>query len=68
MCCVLLWPLLLCFLCLTWCVLRRCSETGAAFFSDMFSKHAMHSGAAEEVLYAGALPAVQAVRVCFWLV
>lgn len=32
----------------------RCSETGAAFFNDMFSKHAMHSGGAEEVLFAGA--------------
>jgi hypothetical protein len=31
----------------------RFSETGAAFFSDMFSKHALHSRAAEEVLYAG---------------
>ena len=33
--------------------LHRCSETGAAFFNDMFSKHAMHSNVAEEVLYAG---------------
>lgn len=31
----------------------RCSETGAKFFADYFSKHAMHSGGAEEVLYAG---------------
>lgn len=31
----------------------RCSETGAAFFSDMMSKHAMHAGGEEEVLYAG---------------
>lgn len=31
----------------------RCSETGAAFFNDMMSKHAMHSGGQEEVLYAG---------------
>lgn len=34
----------------------RCSETGAAFFSDMMSKHAMHACGAEEVLYAGKLP------------
>ena len=38
--------------------LCRCSETGAAFFSDMFSKHAMHSGGAEEVLFAGEQQAV----------
>ncbi|KAL4430923.1 hypothetical protein ABPG75_006179 [Micractinium tetrahymenae] len=31
----------------------RCSETGAKFFADYFSKHAMHSGGSEEVLYAG---------------
>jgi hypothetical protein len=31
----------------------RCSETGAAFFTDMLSKHAMHAGGAEEVLFAG---------------
>ncbi|KAL4426360.1 hypothetical protein ABPG77_004654 [Micractinium sp. CCAP 211/92] len=31
----------------------RCSETGAKFFADYFSKHAMHSAGAEEVLYAG---------------
>eukprot|EP00878_Enallax_costatus_P013134 GHUV01013727.1.p1 GENE.GHUV01013727.1~~GHUV01013727.1.p1 ORF type:complete len:226 (+),score=29.93 GHUV01013727.1:1538-2215(+) len=31
----------------------RCSETGAAFFSDMMSKHAMHACGAEEVLFAG---------------
>jgi hypothetical protein len=31
----------------------RCSETGAKFSTDMFSKHAMHAGAAAEVLYAG---------------
>lgn len=33
----------------------RCSETGAKFFADYFSKHAMHSAGAEEVLYAGKL-------------
>jgi hypothetical protein len=40
----------------TYCLLRdslRCSETGAAFFNDMLSKHAMHAGGEEEVLYAG---------------
>ncbi|PSC68243.1 cytidine deaminase 1 [Micractinium conductrix] len=31
----------------------RCSETGAGFATDMMSKHAMHAGGAEEVLYAG---------------
>ncbi len=31
----------------------RCSETGVNLSTDMFSKHAMHSGGAEEVLYAG---------------
>ncbi|EFN59404.1 hypothetical protein CHLNCDRAFT_137906 [Chlorella variabilis] len=31
----------------------RCSETGAGFFVDFSSKHAMHANAAEEVLYAG---------------
>ena len=31
----------------------RCSETGATFAADMMSKHAMHAGGAEEVLYAG---------------
>lgn len=31
----------------------RFSETGANFLMDMVSKHAMHSGAAEEVFYAG---------------
>lgn len=30
----------------------RCSETGAAFFSDFMSKHAMHAGGAEEVVFA----------------
>ncbi|KAI9909077.1 hypothetical protein PsorP6_015294 [Peronosclerospora sorghi] len=29
------------------------SETGAAFFKDMLSKHMLHSGAAFSVLYAG---------------
>ncbi|GIL81844.1 hypothetical protein Vretifemale_10824 [Volvox reticuliferus] len=29
------------------------SETGAEFFSDMMSKHAMHAGCAEGVVYAG---------------
>ncbi|CAI5700770.1 hypothetical protein KXD40_008013 [Peronospora effusa] len=29
------------------------SETGAAFFKDMLSKHMLHSGAALSVLYAG---------------
>lgn len=29
------------------------AETGAKFFQDMNSKHAMHSNAAKEVLYAG---------------
>lgn len=33
----------------------RCSETGARFMADMMSKHAMHAGGAEEVLYAGEL-------------
>jgi hypothetical protein len=40
----------------TYCLMRdslRCSETGAAFFNDMLSKHAMHAGGEEEVLYAG---------------
>ncbi|KAF6264384.1 hypothetical protein COO60DRAFT_1698406 [Scenedesmus sp. NREL 46B-D3] len=40
----------------TYCLLHdslRCSETGAAFFNDMLSKHAMHAGGEEEVLYAG---------------
>lgn len=40
----------------TYCLLKdslRCSETGAAFFNDMMSKHAMHSGGEEQVLYAG---------------
>jgi hypothetical protein len=32
----------------------RFSETGAAFFRDMLSKHAMHSSASEEVYFAGA--------------
>jgi hypothetical protein len=31
----------------------RFSETGAAFLSDMMSKHAMHAGAATEVLMSG---------------
>lgn len=31
----------------------RCSETGAGFFTDFMSKHAMHAGGAEEVLFAG---------------
>lgn len=31
----------------------RCSETAASFFADMMSKHAMHAGGAEEVLFAG---------------
>lgn len=31
----------------------RCSETGATFAADMMSKHAMHAGGAEEVLFAG---------------
>ncbi|EFJ51340.1 hypothetical protein VOLCADRAFT_88069 [Volvox carteri f. nagariensis] len=31
----------------------RFSETGAAFFSDIMSKHAMHAGCAEKVVYAG---------------
>jgi hypothetical protein len=30
-----------------------CSETGATFATDMMSKHAMHAGGAEEVLFAG---------------
>ena len=34
----------------------RCSETGARFMADMMSKHAMHAGGAEEVLFAGELP------------
>ncbi|KAG2499679.1 hypothetical protein HYH03_002614 [Edaphochlamys debaryana] len=29
------------------------SETGAAFLKDMMSKHAMHAGGAEKVVYAG---------------
>ncbi|KXZ50285.1 hypothetical protein GPECTOR_17g924 [Gonium pectorale] len=29
------------------------SETGAAFFADFMSKHAMHAGCAENVVYAG---------------
>ena len=40
----------------TYCLLGdslRCSETGAAFFNDMMSKHAMHANGEEEVLYAG---------------
>jgi len=31
----------------------RFSETGAAFFKDFMSKHAMHASCAEEVYYAG---------------
>lgn len=31
----------------------RCSETGTNFGIDIVSKHAMHAGGAEEVLYAG---------------
>lgn len=31
----------------------RCSETGAQFFVDLSSKHAMHANASEEVLFAG---------------
>lgn len=31
----------------------RFSETGAAFFKDMTSKHAMHSSGSESVFYAG---------------
>lgn len=31
----------------------RFSETGATFGADLMSKHAMHAGGAEEVLYAG---------------
>lgn len=31
----------------------RFSETGCAFFTDMLSKHALHSGAAPEVYFAG---------------
>jgi hypothetical protein len=31
----------------------RFSETGAAFLSDIMSKHAMHAGAAAEVLMSG---------------
>jgi hypothetical protein len=46
----------------------RCSETGAAFFNDMFSKHAMHSGGAEEVLFAGAWVGLCALlsHCCCW--
>lgn len=35
---------------------RRCSETGTDFGTDFVSKHAMHAGGAEEVLYAGGCP------------
>lgn len=31
----------------------RFSETGAAFFDDIMSKHAMHAAAAEQVVCAG---------------
>lgn len=48
------------------CCVCRCSETGAAFFNDMFSKHAMHSGGQEEVLYAGGCPACRCA--CFAVV
>lgn len=33
----------------------RFSETGAAFLTDLMSKHAMHAGGAEEVFFAGKL-------------
>ncbi|GFR48321.1 hypothetical protein Agub_g10204 [Astrephomene gubernaculifera] len=41
----------------TYCLLEdgsMCfSETGAAFFSDFMSKHAMHAGCADKVVFAG---------------
>eukprot|EP00877_Chromochloris_zofingiensis_P007090 jgi/Chrzof1/2634/Cz11g23090.t1 len=36
----------------------RFSETGAAFLTDLMSKHAMHAGGAEEVFFAGEFCAI----------
>jgi hypothetical protein len=45
----------------------RCSETGAQFFVDLSSKHAMHANASEEVLFAGkGKTASQAGPACGW--
>ena len=44
------------------------SETGASFFKDFFSKHAMHAGAKEEVVYSGEFHIQKDSKGHHWLV